>query len=65
MNKEFIAKSMDISVVRIKPENLLNRGYQDYVVLGKLVIEPSVTLEMIKKFFVPSKYSGKCNVMKR
>ena len=49
----------DVGIVRLSAENLKGKQYQDYTVLGKLVIDPAVELEQLKKVFRSVKVFGK------
>lgn len=51
LDKEFVAKNMDIGFVTMTKSVIEEKEYQDYVVLGKLVIEEDVSLELLKKVF--------------
>ena len=59
INKEFISKTMDIGVVRLYCEDLYEKELQDYTVLGKLIIDDSVTLNDLTKVFRRIKVYGK------
>mgnify|MGYP000099333702 FL=1 len=59
LNREFVAKTIDVGIVRLSAENLKGKQYQDYTVLGKLVIDPAVELEQLKKVFRSVKVFGK------
>lgn len=59
LNNEFIAKTMDVGVVRLYTEDLHGKELQDYTVLGKLIIDKSVTLDDLKQVFRKIKVFGK------
>ncbi len=59
LNREFVAKTIDVGIVRLFPEQLKEKQYQDYTVLGKLVIDPAVELDDLKKVFRSIKVFGK------
>lgn len=59
LNREFVAKTIDVGIVRLGPEDLSGKQYQDYTVLGKLVIDPAVELEELKTVFRSIKVFGK------
>ena len=59
LNKEVVAKTLEIGVIRLRTEDLCNKDYQDYAVLGKLIIDESVSLEDLKAVFRSIKVYGK------
>lgn len=63
LNKEFIAKTMEIGIIRLSTEDLSHESKQDLYVLGLLIIEDSVKLEDLKRHYRKIKVYGKvkCN----
>ena len=59
LNREFMARTLDVGIVRLCAEDLNGKEYQDYTVLGKLIIDESVTLDDLKKVFRRIKVFGK------
>lgn len=59
LNREFVAKTMDVGVVNIRKEDLNGKITQDYVVLGKLIIDSSIAPEELKRVFRTIKVFGK------
>lgn len=59
LNREFVAKTIDVGVVNIRKEDLTEKNAQDYVVLGKLIIDSSISLEELKRVFRKIKVFGK------
>ena len=59
LNREFVAKTMDVGVVNIRKEDLNGKIMQDYVVLGKLIIDSSIAPEELKRVFRTIKVFGK------
>ena len=59
LNREFVAKTMDVGVVNIRKEDLNGKIMQDYVVLGKLIIDASIAPEELKRVFRTIKVFGK------
>lgn len=59
LNREFISKTIDVGIVRIQPEDIHGKELQDYTVLGKLIIDQSVTLDDLKQVFRRIKVYGK------
>lgn len=59
LNREFVTKTIDVGVVNIRKEDLTEKKAQDYVVLGKLIIDSSISLEELKRVFRKIKVFGK------
>lgn len=59
LNREFVAKTIDVGVVNIRKEDLNGKITQDYMVLGKLIIDSSIALEELKQVFRTIKVFGK------
>ncbi len=59
LNREFVSKTIDVGVVSIRKEDLDSKTTQDYIVLGKLIIDSSISLEELKKVFRKIKVFGK------
>ncbi|MCR5320114.1 MAG: hypothetical protein K6E48_02810 [Lachnospiraceae bacterium] len=59
LNREFIAKTIDVGVVTIRREDLDSKNIQDYIVLGKLTIDPSIELAELKQTYHTIKVFGK------
>lgn len=55
---------MDIGIVRLRSEDIHGKEFQDYTVLGKLIIEQSVTLDELKQVFRRIKVYGKVQCSK-
>lgn len=59
LNKEFVTKAMDIGIVTLYAKDLCQKKHQDYTVLGKLIIDSSITLDELKDVFRTIKVFGK------
>mgnify|MGYP002797574427 FL=1 len=59
LNREFVSKTMDVGIVRLHTEDIHKKELQDYTVLGKLIIDQSVTLDDLKQVFRRIKVFGK------
>ena len=59
LSREFVAKTIDVGVVNIRKEDLNGKITQDYMVLGKLIIDSSIALEELKQVFRTIKVFGK------
>lgn len=59
LSKEFVSKTIDVGIVHLSRDKIQVKQYQDYIVVGKLIIDDSVTLEELKTVYHSIKVYGK------
>lgn len=51
LDREFIAKNIDIGIIRLSKDDLSEKKLQDLVVLGMLAIDDNITLDDLKAVY--------------